>query len=354
MQFSLQGKTALVTGASRGIGRAIAQRLAADGALVAIHYGGNDTAANETLKAIEQAGGQAFLVKAELGVNEDTDVLFTKLEKELAGRPLDILVNNAAVAPQIAIHQTTPEEFDRLFAINVRAPFFIIQRALPLMPDGGRIINISSGVTWFATPATVYSMTKGALNVLGRSLANSLGPRNITVNTISPGITDTDMCLHTILLDPQDPQRIYVAISAAGAFRSDDGGKTWKPINQGLHSEYIPDPAAEVGHCVHRIAMHTTRPNTLFMVTRLRMPLAIAQLKQLRVTSSAENIDATMPIVSVTAKPLTGPVAFQKRISAVISVVTFESKIALKALSYAAFKATFSGLPVASSSRSRS
>ena len=73
------------------------------------------------------------------------------------------------------------------------------------------------------------------------------------------------MCLHTILLDPQDPQRIYVAISAAGAFRTDDGGKTWRPINHGLHSEYIPDPAAEVGHCVHRIALHSSRPNTLFM-----------------------------------------------------------------------------------------
>ena len=193
MQYPLQGKTALVTGGSRGIGRAIAQRLAADGALVAIHYGGNDVAATETLKAIEQGGGQAFLVKAELGVNGDIDPLFTKLQKGLTGRPLDILVNNAAVAPQITISQTTPEEFDRIFAINVRAPFFIIQRALPLMPDGGRIINISSGVTWFATPATVYSMTKGALNVLGRSLANSLGARNITVNTISPGITDTDM-----------------------------------------------------------------------------------------------------------------------------------------------------------------
>ena len=193
MKYRLDGKSALITGGSRGIGRAIAQRLAADGAVVAIHYGGNDAAANETLRAIEKAGGQAFLVQTELGVSGDIDTLFTKLEKGLAGRALDILVNNAAVAPQIAIHQTTPEEFDRIFAINVRAPFFIIQRALPLMPDGGRIINISSGVTWFATPATVYSMTKGALNVLGRSLANSLGRRNITVNTISPGITDTDM-----------------------------------------------------------------------------------------------------------------------------------------------------------------
>src|SRR5204862_3164242 len=155
MQYSLQGKTALVTGASRGIGRAIALRLALDGAVIAIHYGGNDAAANETLKAIEQTGGQAFLVKAELGVNGDVDVLFSKLGKGLAGRPLDLLVNNAAVAPQIAITQTTPEEFDRIFAINVRAPFFIIQRVLPLMPDGGRIINISSGVTCFATPATV-------------------------------------------------------------------------------------------------------------------------------------------------------------------------------------------------------
>jgi len=147
MKYRLDGKSALITGGSRGIGRAIAQRLAADGAMVAIHYGGNDAAAKETLKAIEQAGGEAFLVRTELGVSGDIDTLFIKLEKDLAGRPLDILVNNAAVAPQITVHETTPEEFDRIFAINVRAPFFIIQRALPLMPDGGRIINISSGVS---------------------------------------------------------------------------------------------------------------------------------------------------------------------------------------------------------------
>jgi 3-oxoacyl-[acyl-carrier protein] reductase len=190
----LAGKTALVTGASRGIGKEIARRLAVDGALVAIHYGGNEVAAKETLEAIQQAGGRAFLVKAELGVNGGVDTLFNELENGLAGRPLDIMVNNAAVSnPEATIARATPGDFDRIFAINVRAPFFIIQRALPLMPDGGRIINISSGVTWFATSAIVYSMTKGALNVLGRSLANSLGGRNITVNSISPGITETDM-----------------------------------------------------------------------------------------------------------------------------------------------------------------
>ena len=218
----LQGKTALVTGGSRGIGRALAHRLATDGAIVAIHYGGNDAAANETLMAIEQTGGHAFLAKAELGVNGDIDKLFTKLEAELAGRQLDILVNNAAVAPQIAITQTTPEEFDRIFAINVRAPFFIIQRALPLMPDGARIINISSGVTWFATPATVYSMTKGALNVLGRSLANSLGARSITVNTISPGITDTDMNPSIRDKDAKAIDRVAAMTALGRPGRSDD------------------------------------------------------------------------------------------------------------------------------------
>ena len=191
---SLTGKTALVTGASRGIGRAIAQRLAADGATVAVHYGSNDAAAAETIDAIHAAGGEAFAVRAQLGVDGDVDTLFAALQDGLGGRPLDILVNNAAIATyEATIDQATPEQFDREFAINVRAPFFITQRALPLLRDGGRIINISSGVTWFATPQIVYSMTKGALNVLGRSLANIVGERGITVNNVSPGITDTDM-----------------------------------------------------------------------------------------------------------------------------------------------------------------
>jgi len=191
---SLSGKTALVTGASRGIGRAIAARLAQDGATVAVHYGSNEAAAADTVAAIKAAGGQAFPVRAELGVDGDVDTLFAALEQGLDGRPLDILVNNAAIATyEATIDEATPEQFEREFAINVRAPFFITQRALPLLRDGGRIINITSGVTWFATPQIVYSMTKGALNVLGRSLANVVGNRDITVNNVSPGVTDTDM-----------------------------------------------------------------------------------------------------------------------------------------------------------------
>jgi NAD(P)-dependent dehydrogenase (short-subunit alcohol dehydrogenase family) len=190
---SLSGRTALVTGASRGIGRAIAERLAADGARIAVHYGRNETAAMETVAAIQEAGGQAFPIRAELGVDGDVETLFKGLEAGLNGDSLDILVNNAGILDLTPLEQVTPEAFDRGYAVNVRAPFFIIQRALPLLRDGGRVINISSAVTRIASPFLAYAMNKGAIEVLGHTLAQALAARRITVNTVTPGVTETDM-----------------------------------------------------------------------------------------------------------------------------------------------------------------
>jgi 3-oxoacyl-[acyl-carrier protein] reductase len=188
----LDSKTALVTGASRGIGRAIAVRLAAEGALVAVHYASNDAAAKETVAAIEQADGQAFLIPCELGHDGDLDRLFAGLEAGLSGAPLDILVNNAGILDPTPFEQVTPHAFDRSYAVNVRAPFFIIQHALSLLRDGGRIVNVSSATTRIASPFTHYAMGKGAIDVLSHTLAQALGPRGITVNTVSPGVIDTD------------------------------------------------------------------------------------------------------------------------------------------------------------------
>lgn len=197
-QQKLNGKVALVTGASRGIGRATAVRLAADGAKVVVHYSASKAAAEEVVGEITKAGGQAFAVAADLsksgGATELANAVTAGLALKGWGAEIDILVNNAGVAEYVSFGETTEEQFDKLFAVNVKGLFFVTQKFAPRLKQGGRVINISSVVarTFFAgVPA--YSATKGAVNTLTTHLAAELGAREITVNSISPGAIETDM-----------------------------------------------------------------------------------------------------------------------------------------------------------------
>ncbi|QCX79023.1 Pyridoxal 4-dehydrogenase [Streptomyces sp. YIM 121038] len=189
----LAGRTALVTGGSRGIGRGIAERLGRDGARVAVHYGSNAAAAKETVAAIERAGGSAFAIGAHLGTPGDAQALWSAFDAHADG--LDILVNNAGIGTSHPFADTDEAEFDRLFAVNAKAPYFITQLGAERLRDGGRIINISSGVSRAAVMPDImtYAMTKGALDVFTRNLSKVLGPRGITVNSVAPGVVDTDI-----------------------------------------------------------------------------------------------------------------------------------------------------------------
>ncbi|MGW6687931.1 SDR family oxidoreductase [Streptomyces sp. NPDC054961] len=190
----LEGKTALVTGGSRGIGRAIAERLARDGALVAVAYGRNGAAAAETVGAIEAAGGRAFALEAELGVPGDAQALWAAYAAHpLATREVDVLVNNAGGAAFADIASTDEETYDRVHALNAKAPFFVIKYGLSRLRDGGRIVNVT-GTPDLALPAILATITaKGAVNALTVSLAAELAPRGITVNSVGPGIVETDL-----------------------------------------------------------------------------------------------------------------------------------------------------------------
>ncbi|MDQ0774590.1 3-oxoacyl-[acyl-carrier protein] reductase [Streptomyces aurantiacus] len=188
----LAGRTALVTGGSRGIGRGIAERLGRDGARVAVHYGSDEPAAKAAVDAIRAAGGSAFALRAELGAPGDADELWQEFDRHADG--LDILVNNAGIGTSRPFEEIDEAEYDRVFAVNVKAPHFITQLGATRLRDGGRIVNISSGLarTAMMPDKMAYAMTKGALDIFTRDLAKVLGPRGITVNTVAPGIIDTD------------------------------------------------------------------------------------------------------------------------------------------------------------------
>src|SRR5450631_4410709 len=198
MNISLQGKVAIVTGASRGIGRAIAESVAAAGATVVINHRASKEQVDQTVAAIERAGGRAVAVQADMGSVEQVQQLVATAVEQF-GR-LDILVNNAGVGNRTTMADMTEKEFDWTMSVNARGPMFAIQAAVPRMRDGGRIINISSCGTHVAQVTgllAVYQMSKGALEQLARCYVKELGARGITINNVLPGFVETELASDT-------------------------------------------------------------------------------------------------------------------------------------------------------------
>src|ERR1700739_1824326 len=197
---TLESKTALVTGASRGIGRATAAALARAGAYVLVHYGRSTQEAESLVAEIRTKGGRATAISADLGT-PDGAALLAKQVRSIVGNRLDVLVLNAGISKSARIRDYTVEDFDSLFATNVRGPFFLMQQLLPVLGEGSSIVAISSAVarTVVGKPGVenpsilAYASTKGALETLVKNWAAILGPSGIRVNAVAPGVIDTDM-----------------------------------------------------------------------------------------------------------------------------------------------------------------
>ncbi len=189
---ALDGKGALVTGGSRGIGRAIVKRLAADGAAVVFSYLRNEAAAREVVREVTEDGGRAFAVRADQGSPDDLRRLAGQADEHLTG--LDVVVINAADGLPVPIGQVTEDGYDRFMAVNAKGPFFLIQHAGRVLRDGGRIIALSTLNTRIHPPGgALYTGAKGALENFTKVAAIEFGGRGITANVVSPGTTDTEM-----------------------------------------------------------------------------------------------------------------------------------------------------------------
>jgi 3-oxoacyl-[acyl-carrier protein] reductase len=190
---NLSGKTALVTGASRGIGRASALALAAAGAQVLVHYGRGAAEADGVIAEIHKAGGRADAVAADLSAADGPHKL-ARLTRNIVGDRLDILVANAGVSKAATIEETTIEDFDKLFAVNVRAPFFLVQQLLPILSKGSSIVLVASlAARGVVGTIPAYAATKGAIETMVKHFASLLGDRGIRVNAVAPGVVETDM-----------------------------------------------------------------------------------------------------------------------------------------------------------------
>jgi NAD(P)-dependent dehydrogenase (short-subunit alcohol dehydrogenase family) len=190
---NLSGKTALVTGASRGIGRASALALAKAGAQVLVHYGRGQAEAEAVVAEIRNAGGRADKLGSDLSAPNGPHDL-AKLVRGIVGDRLDILVANAGIAKAATIEETTVDDFDALFAVNVRAPYFLVQQLLPIMRSGSSIVMLSSLAAHASVGAlSAYAATKGAIDTLVKHFASALGERGIRVNAVAPGVVATEM-----------------------------------------------------------------------------------------------------------------------------------------------------------------
>ena len=238
---TLQNKTALVTGASKGIGRATALALARAGAHVVVHYGRSAQEAESLVAEIRTKGGRADAISADLGTADGASLL-AKEVRSIVGDRLDVLVLNAGVSKAARVADHTVEDFDNLFATNVRGPFFLVQQLLPVLGEGSNIVAISSAVArtvvgkpGLENPSVLaYASTKGALETLVRNWAAILGPRGIRVNAVAPGVIDTDMSNFTkteagreVALEMQALKRIGKPEDVADvvAFIASDGAR---------------------------------------------------------------------------------------------------------------------------------
>ncbi|AXK62444.1 MULTISPECIES: SDR family NAD(P)-dependent oxidoreductase [Burkholderia] len=193
MSTDLDGKTALVTGASRGIGRATALALAAAGARVIVHFGSDEQAAQSVVETIRASGGSAEKIAADLSTANGPHELARQV-RALVGERLDILVANAGISKASPIAETTVDDFDRLFAVNVRAPYFLVQQLLPVLGEESSVILLSSLAARSSVGnLSAYAATKGAIDTLVKHFAESLGERGIRVNAVAPGVVETDM-----------------------------------------------------------------------------------------------------------------------------------------------------------------
>ncbi len=211
--------TALITGGSRGLGRATALALAAEGADVIITYNSNEAAAREVVAAVETLGRRATA----LALNTGDVASFPAFVEALPAGDLDILVNNAGGSLHAALAETTEAQFDEVFAVHVKGPFFLTQALLPRLADGAKIINIGTGLTRFALPGSgAYAAAKGAIDVLTKYQALELGARGITANVVAPGAVPTDFS-GGMVRDSAEMQQAITGDTALGRLATPEG-----------------------------------------------------------------------------------------------------------------------------------